>query len=507
MGKIPDRKNLESLSRTHIQRLCKENHIKANKRTVEMINALCDLVNGKQVPRPLRAGSARVGKGRPVLAGGSGARHATKVITRGAGRQTKVTVMLQEEPIQAEEDVAAGSVDPFPAHTNKARPISPINGVAGGSRDVQPFPLPTATPSHPSYGALESRIVQLEEATLAARISEMEVAIAQIPGLQDEVKRLQAERAKSAADIVLFAEAQVAGLEFQVKQLAAENGTLKDRVTELETTLRNREAARDPSMSRVISDPPEDNGTSDHRQDAKTNEDTAAAVGSGVAAPAKVELPDPSPSQPALGKRRRSLVETPDISVNQDGTEQENEGAPLAAYHRDTKEDAADLNQEQDAVDLDHEEDAAPFSSLSPGAAGSSFSFSKLPPFPFDDSGSDFFKDSKVDANMEAGVGSGVAAPAKVELRYPSPSQPALGKRRRSLVETPDISVMEDGAEQESEGHRVTKPLRKRPRLDRDEEDAADLDQEEDAADLDQEEDAADLGHEEDAAPFSFLSP
>ncbi|KAF8464705.1 hypothetical protein JB92DRAFT_2052569 [Gautieria morchelliformis] len=166
-----------------------------------------------------------------------------------------------------------------------ARPISPINGVAGGSRYVQPFPLPTATPSHPSYGALESRIVQLEEATLAARISEMEVAIAQIPVLQYEVKRLQAERAKSAADIVLFAEAQVAGLEVQVKQLAAENGILKDRVTELERTLRNREAARDPSMSRVISDPPEDNGTSDHRQDAKTNEDTAAAVGSGVAAP------------------------------------------------------------------------------------------------------------------------------------------------------------------------------------------------------------------------------
>ncbi|KAF8472300.1 hypothetical protein JB92DRAFT_3054036, partial [Gautieria morchelliformis] len=464
MGKIPDRKNLESLSRTHIQRLCKENHIKANKRTVEMINALCDLVNGKQVPRPLRAGSARVGKGRPVLAGGSGARHATKVITRGAGRQTKVTVMLQEEPIQAEEDVAAGSVDPFPAHTNKARPISPINGVAGGSRDVQPFPLPTATPSHPSYGALESRIVQLEEATLAARISEMEIAIAQIPVLQDEVKRLQAERAKSAADIVLFAEAQVAGLEIQVKQLAAENGTLKDRVTELETTLRNREAARDPSMSRVISDPPEDNGTSDHRQDAKTNEDTAAAVGSGLAAPAKVELRYPSPSQPALGKRRRSLVETPDISVMEDGAEQESEGhrvtKPLRKRPRldRDEEDAADLDQEEDAADLDHEEDAAPFSFLSPGVASSSFTCSTLPPGPFDDSGSDFFKDSKVDANMEAGVGSGVAAPAKVELPDPSPSQPTLGKRTRGLLDTPDVSVNEDGAEQENEGHRVTKP-------------------------------------------------
>ncbi|KAF8481402.1 hypothetical protein JB92DRAFT_3038744 [Gautieria morchelliformis] len=100
MGQIPDRKTMESLSRTNIQKLCKENKIRANMKTQEMINALRDLVNVKEVPRPLRA--ERVGKGRPVLARGSGARHVTKVITRGAGRQTKATVMLQEEPIQEE---------------------------------------------------------------------------------------------------------------------------------------------------------------------------------------------------------------------------------------------------------------------------------------------------------------------------------------------------------------------------------------------------------------------
>ncbi|KAF8508053.1 hypothetical protein JB92DRAFT_649239 [Gautieria morchelliformis] len=81
---------------------------------------------------------------------------------------------------------------------------------------------------------------------------------------------------------------------------------------------------------------------------------------------------------------------------------------------------------------------------------------------------------------MEAGVGSGVAAPAKVELPDPSPSQPTLGKRTRGLLDTPDVSVNEDGAEQENEGHRVTKPLRKRPRL---------------------------HGPEKDAGPSSFVGP
>ncbi|KAF8573837.1 hypothetical protein K439DRAFT_921592 [Ramaria rubella] len=175
---IPDRDNLESMSRTDIQRLCKDNNIKANMRTDEMINALCDLLNGKSVPRPHRATSTsdravsqahpksrrslqppaskpsepskkaalqpsesntdaesqsdttppsaapapppsapqstsstpattrrkaqdiqtHLGKGRPVVAGGSGARNVTKPFSRGA-RRGKKSAMLREDVI------------------------------------------------------------------------------------------------------------------------------------------------------------------------------------------------------------------------------------------------------------------------------------------------------------------------------------------------------------------------------------------------------------------------
>ncbi|KAF8493863.1 hypothetical protein JB92DRAFT_1158473 [Gautieria morchelliformis] len=55
---------------------------------------------------------ARLGKGRPVLVCGSGARHMTKVITRGTiGRKTEASAMLQEEPIREEDDEGVGSVD------------------------------------------------------------------------------------------------------------------------------------------------------------------------------------------------------------------------------------------------------------------------------------------------------------------------------------------------------------------------------------------------------------
>ncbi|KIJ24245.1 hypothetical protein M422DRAFT_39243, partial [Sphaerobolus stellatus SS14] len=52
MEDIPQRENLWAMSRIDIQKLCKDNNIKANMRTDEMINALFDLVNGKDVPRP-----------------------------------------------------------------------------------------------------------------------------------------------------------------------------------------------------------------------------------------------------------------------------------------------------------------------------------------------------------------------------------------------------------------------------------------------------------------------
>ncbi|KAF8489149.1 hypothetical protein JB92DRAFT_3129576 [Gautieria morchelliformis] len=56
---------------------------------------------------------ARLGKGRPVLVGGSGARHMTKVITRGTiGRKTKPSAMLQEEPIREEDDAVPTRAEP-----------------------------------------------------------------------------------------------------------------------------------------------------------------------------------------------------------------------------------------------------------------------------------------------------------------------------------------------------------------------------------------------------------
>lgn len=43
-----------------------------------------------------------LGKGRPVLAGGSGARNVTKVVSRGAGRKARASAMLHEDPIPEE---------------------------------------------------------------------------------------------------------------------------------------------------------------------------------------------------------------------------------------------------------------------------------------------------------------------------------------------------------------------------------------------------------------------
>jgi hypothetical protein len=48
-----------------------------------------------------------LGKGRPVLAGGSGARNITKVPSRGSGRRTRTSAMLQEDPIPEEEGALA----------------------------------------------------------------------------------------------------------------------------------------------------------------------------------------------------------------------------------------------------------------------------------------------------------------------------------------------------------------------------------------------------------------
>jgi hypothetical protein len=211
------------------------------------------------------------------------------------------------------------------------RPVSPIAGAAGGS---QPAQLPISTPSHPSYSfpsghldTLESRILQLEGQNMAARISEVEVAVAdisvlkasvaQIPALQDEVTRLEAEHRRSEAEL----KARLAGLEIEVKGLVVENVSLKGRVTELEAMLDDHEEPRGIPMSSVIihsplrdthsppkdiHSPPKDSDADDHGKDANI----AVAVGSGVAPMCVVSstkqwalltsvlTPDPSPRIP-----------------------------------------------------------------------------------------------------------------------------------------------------------------------------------------------------------------
>ncbi|KAF8520965.1 hypothetical protein JB92DRAFT_2892907 [Gautieria morchelliformis] len=282
MNQIPDRKNLQSLSRMEIQKLCKDNNIKANMKTADMINALSDLVNGKEVLRPLRATSERVAsqpppKGRvasvPVLAGARGARNMNKAIARSTGRRTRASATLQEEPIPQE------TVDKAAEHTNTDK--APITGVARGSRDELPVQLYTPTGSHLSYAIPSAQLAAIE-----SRITQLE----------DEAKCQKSQADVSHAEL----QAGVARLKIQAKVMAVENGSLKNRITELETMLHNREEATGPSMSSVVNHPPEDNDASDHGKDGETDANPEVVVGSGVAAPAKViepaELPNPSPS-------------------------------------------------------------------------------------------------------------------------------------------------------------------------------------------------------------------
>ncbi|KAF8500637.1 hypothetical protein JB92DRAFT_2833868 [Gautieria morchelliformis] len=458
MNQIPDRKNLQSLSRMQIQTLCKDNNIKANMKTDDMINALCDLVNGKDVPRPLRAASERVAsqpppKGRvasvPVLARARGARNVSKAITRSTGRRTRASATLQEEHITEETDEAAehantdkGTIDRIYPTTmesdiatrlSSAHRIAPINGVARGSRDEPRLQVHTPTGSHPSY------------ATPSAQLAAIQSRITQ---LEDEAKVQKSQADVSHAEL----QARVARLEIQAKEMAVENGNLKHSISELETMLLNREEARDPSMAIEISHPPEDNDTSDHGKDGETDANPQVVAASGVAVPAKVidacELPNPSPSRPTLGKRTRPLVDTPDVSVMEDG-EQLHEGGDLAAADRATRP-----LRKRRRLDINPEEDAGPSPLVRPGPDSQSSPCSELPPFPseFDTSTWD---DSQTNAIPGAAGGSGVAAPAKVidpaELPDPSPSQPILGKRTRGLVDTPDVSATGDGA-QEHEG-------------------------------------------------------
>ncbi|KAF8489153.1 hypothetical protein JB92DRAFT_1391395 [Gautieria morchelliformis] len=161
-------------------------------------------------------------------------------------------------------------------------------------------------------------------------------------------------------------------------------------------------------MSSVIGHSPADSDTSRHGKDGNMDANTEAVVWRNCSisyfryhpaaftkcrafARAKRINPserlNPSPSKPSLGKCTRGPVETPDISVTKHG-QQQHEGAELAALHRVTRP-----LKKQRRLDLDYEEDAKRHPIVSVVLRG---------------------KNSKVDADTEAVVGSGVAAPPKL---------------------------------------------------------------------------------------------
>lgn len=156
---------------------------------------------------------------------------------------------------------------------SSVRPLSPI---PAGVFEEQTSHLPTPASSHPSYSlpsaaltALESRIVNLESPNLDARlsilegamgeISDLRTSVARIPVLQDEIERLETARQHLNTEMADWRKThtelknRTASLEVHVKGLIVENGTLKERVAELEEKLRHRDdPCQDTSMSSVI---------------------------------------------------------------------------------------------------------------------------------------------------------------------------------------------------------------------------------------------------------------
>ena len=129
----------------------------------------------------------------------------------------------------------------------------------------------TPGPSNPEWrwpsaqlAGLESRVGQIE--TLNLRLAQVEADIpalktssVQVPALQNEIKRLEADQRAFKAEVMRWStahdelEIRVAGLGVEVRELGAENDTLRERVAELETTLRSLEnAGKDTSLSSVI---------------------------------------------------------------------------------------------------------------------------------------------------------------------------------------------------------------------------------------------------------------
>ncbi|KIJ34065.1 hypothetical protein M422DRAFT_782995 [Sphaerobolus stellatus SS14] len=223
MEDIPQRENLGAMLRIDIQKLCKDNNIKANMRTDEMINALFDLVNGKDVPRPHRAVSERgtsqppishvpstaqppppskqlvesaakkcasgdgelkkvqamqmrLGKGKPIAAGANGAR---KVTSKGGARSARASRMLQEETIAEEDEEAtvAQVEEQHPQeHEYEHEHEQVLTLSANRPSSTKPF-SPTAGPSHlstPAPSQLSFMFPNAQLTSLEARLAHLE---------------------------------------------------------------------------------------------------------------------------------------------------------------------------------------------------------------------------------------------------------------------------------------------------------------------------------------------
>ncbi|GJJ14804.1 hypothetical protein Clacol_009072 [Clathrus columnatus] len=442
MVEIPDRENLESMSRTDIQKLCKDNNIKANMRTDEMINALCDLMNGKDVPRPTRSISertgsqppnsrvvsvaapvrstssklddtiptkkvalqpsesntdvesvvstpaslisvpttrrkakdiqTRLGKGRPVAAGGSGARKITKAFSRGTGRKTRTSMVLQapipEEAVEelvekvtppATEEITVTNIEPairLPSPHSPQPRFNPLQ--AHSHQDIEnnaPVGLPTPTSSHPSYSlpqmsTLETRLTELEGSNFAGRLSKMETTLTdlqspfvEVSALKNLYERLDTANKDVEAQVVELTKmhtelkARTTTLENQVKDLLSENLSLKQKISELQSTKPSAEDIRMPSGMPAQKD-------GGNKGEVDNNRPTL------VQNPPLIGPADLSPSEPALGKRIR--CDTPDSSS---GTEnpQQTVDAEIDAIHR--------VRRPQKKPRLDPDEDTIPF--------------------------------------------------------------------------------------------------------------------------------------------------
>ena len=269
---------------------------------------------------------------------------------------------------------------------------------------------------------LELRVGQIETLNLITRLAQVEAdiptlktSILQVPALQDKIKRLEADQRALKAQATQWSnshdklEVRVAGLGVEVKELIVENDVLKERVAKLETTLYGFEnAGKGTSLSSVIAQPPRakavgndmdnDVGKGKSADNDVGNGGSVGNVGKGkglekeasvgtvllsadrhadsnyrksvkpVVFSEDSHLPNPSPSQPTLGKRARSPVDTPDISLSDipvDATQKQREDAELAAIHRLIKP-----QRKKPRLAVDPDEDVPPFPFFQHGHVG-----------------------------------------------------------------------------------------------------------------------------------------